>query len=300
MPFCPNCRDEYDDSVDTCADCGSSLVASLESAEAAPAEVKIAVEDAQVGQHLIDLLLAEGVEANFDADKIEVSGREFPQVVVPGEFAGYVAVFLTRSAKFQITETDEQGRSVIGFFNPTASGSDEARRLMRLKPKEIAAMGESVIPGLRDLLGAGDQEVRRWASRRLLDLGRPGVEALQAAVFAGALAGDRDLQFTALRAVDEAEEAGVTVRRAVPPAVVEALQSGDPSVRALACLAIGRFGENLNVPPLIPLLADPEPLVVEEVVEALESLTGITVDLHAGSTDAERDAAIRTFREWRG
>jgi HEAT repeat protein len=299
MPFCPECRDEYDASIETCAECGTTLVATLDEGEPAPKEARIAVEDEQVGQHLIDLLLAEGVEVNFDSEKHEVNGREYPQIVVPGEFSGYVAVFLTRSSRFQVTETDEQGRGVIGFFNPTASGSDEALRLLRKKPKEIAAMGEAVIPQLRELLGAGDQEVRRWASRRLLDLGRPGLNALRAAVFAAALAGDRDLQFTALRVIDEAEEAGTTVEKTVPGEVVAGMKSEDPSIRALCCLAIGRFGDGAHVTSLIPLLADPEPLVVEEVVEALESITGITVDLHAGSSNEEREAAAREFRAWR-
>ncbi|MBN2489301.1 MAG: hypothetical protein JXQ29_00425 [Planctomycetes bacterium] len=299
MPFCPRCREEYDASVARCAECGAELVASLDAASAAAGsrEARILVEDEQVGRSLVDALLVEGLQVNLDADKHPWRDRMVPAVVVPADLQEFVAVLVTRSDRFQVVETDEQGRGLVGFFDPTSLAALRRHPLIRRKPKDIAAMGEAVIPELVELLAAGEPEIRRWASRRLLDQGAAGATALRGALFSGVSQGDRDLVFTAIRALDEAEAGGVPVDRSVPAAVRGALTAEDPSARALGCLVLGRFGARDDVARLIPLLADPEPLVLEEAVEAIEALTGVALGLHAGCTAEEREREVARLRD---
>ena len=299
MAFCPQCQEEYDDAITHCAECGVELVENLETTGAArPEHVFVLVEEDHVAERLADALLAEGIEVHMDEKKHEMKDRDVPALVIPVEYADFVAVFVTQSDRFHVVDMDEKGRQLIGFFDPQATETVRAHPLMRKKPREIVAAGESVIPELVTLLEDGQDEVRRWACRRLLDLAAPGVTALREAAFRAVLSGNRELVFAAFRVLNEAEQLGMVVERGVPSSVIEALASSDASVRALACLTIGRLGESEDVPPLVPLLADFEPLVVEEVVEALESLTGIAVTLHAGSSDEERQDAIQKFKEW--
>ena len=299
MPFCPECKEEYEGNVERCADCDVDLVPSLEtSGNGVPAEVKIMVANKQVGERLVDFLLMEGVEAALDGETHRWNDREVPAVKIPGQYYEFVAVFLTRSNQFQVVETDAEGKGLVDFFDPTRSASARSHPLMRKKPREIVALGEAVVPDLTEILKEGDAEVRRWSLRRLLDLGAPGLKAMVDVAYEGVLVGDRDLVFPVLRAVEEGIETGLEVARGIPERVREAFRSGDASIRALACLVTGKFGRPGDAAAMVVLLRDPEPLVLEEVVEAFDALTGIDLDLHAESGEADRERAIQTLKAW--
>lgn len=300
MPFCPECREEYDGSVATCAECGAALVESLDAGgDAGPSSWTVAVENDQVGQQLVDLLLAEGVDVRLAADRQVVNGRELPGVTMPAEYAQYLSIFFQHSRQFQVSEVDEDGRPVIDFIKARESAEVRNRALMRKKPREIREMGVAVIPDLIEIFESGVSEPRHWAGRRLLDLGGEAFAAVRESLLRAVTAGDREHVFAALRVLGEAEAYGYSPARGLPSAVLEGLHHDDPAVRALTALAIGRFGDKSNVSGLLSLLGDAEPLVIEEVVEALETLTGVKVDIHAGSSEEEIRAARERFREFK-
>ena len=299
MPFCPECKEEYEGNVERCADCEVDLVESLESSgDGVPAEVKIMVVNKQVGERLVDLLLMEGVEAALDGETHAWDDREVPAVKIPGQYYEFVAVFLTRSNQFHVVETNAEGKGLVDFFDPTRSASARSHPLMRKKPREIVAQGDAVVPDLVEILREGDAEARRWSLRRLLDLGALGMKTMVEVAYEGVLVGDRDLVFPVLGAVEEGVESGLAVARGIPDRVRESLGSEDASIRALACLVTGKFGRPGDAAVMVPLLLDPEPLVLEEVVEALDVLTGIDLDLDAEADEADRERAIQDLKAW--
>ena len=70
MPFCPECRYEYVEGVETCPDCGSALVAELAAQQTPEPEPKAGTDDKWVG--LLDL--GDAVEGSIIADVLESAG----------------------------------------------------------------------------------------------------------------------------------------------------------------------------------------------------------------------------------
>ncbi len=79
-----------------------------------------------------------------------------------------------------------------------------------------------------------------------------------------------------------------------------ALSDVSPWTRTEAVWGLGILGVNQMVPGVIPLLDDPEPMVVNEAILALAKLTGMR-DLPLSNQDMpaeERMEAIRFWKDW--
>ena len=92
------------------------------------------------------------------------------------------------------------------------------------------------------------------------------------------LAQDKTLREFALRAL--ADRTGEAAEVPAGP-FVAALSDPDPRVRLQAVAALGRLGKPEAAPDLVPLLADPDPLVAHVTVRALVTLRAIDTCLEA-------------------
>lgn len=297
MPFCPDCHEEYDAGVDACADCGSALVAELSGGDELPTEVPIAVRDGEVAERLIALLVENGIEVLGAGEDVEWQGASYPSVRVPAGAAQATALLVARHASFHMTEQDEWGRGVIDFYE-AEGGTIESHPLLKRAPKEVVAMGPAVFPELEALALDGVRDVSRWACRRLVDFGTDASDTLGTLCARAVRGAKRNAVFGVLGALDDAANFGQAPVVRLPASVADDLGDDEPAVRALAALAIGRLGDASSVEALAPLLLDDEPLVVEEVVEALDSLTGVDLDLAGDADPTARGAAADRMREW--
>lgn len=76
MPWCPNCKYEYRDGVTVCADCGATLVATLEEIEAMEKEQELAEK-----QELLARKLELEEKLRENAQEIEAQNEEIRQIV---------------------------------------------------------------------------------------------------------------------------------------------------------------------------------------------------------------------------
>lgn len=114
MPFCPNCRTEYEKDVDACSDCGSPLVENLppENPDADPHVSLVEVYTAAGDQEALvvkGLLESEGIECSLSSD--------IPHSVVPLNIDGLGMV------RISVSEDDaERAQQIISDH---AEQSDE-------------------------------------------------------------------------------------------------------------------------------------------------------------------------------
>jgi hypothetical protein len=74
------------------------------------------------------------------------------------------------------------------------------------------------------------------------------------------------------------------------------LEEADPEVRRAAALAVYMRGDKTNVPKLIDLLGDPEPMIVQA---SLASLKGLSGKDFGPTPDARRDEVTRAVAAWK-
>ncbi len=297
MPFCPDCHEEYDTGVAACADCGTALVDQLSKADAPPTEIPVAVRDGEVAERLIALLVENGIEVLGAGDDIEWQGATYPSVRVPAGAAQVTAMLVAQHGSFHMTEQDEWGRGVVDFYED-AGGTIDSHPLLAHSPKEVVAMGPEVFPELESLALDGVRDVSRWACRRLVDFGDDASDALGQLCARAVRDAKRDPVFGVIGALDDAANFGDAPRVRLPASVANDLSDAEPAVRSLAALVLGRMGARSDIEALVPLLQDDEPLVVEEVVEALYSLTGVDLDLAGDADPAARATAAERIRAW--
>lgn len=74
--------------------------------------------------------------------------------------------------------------------------------------------------------------------------------------------------------ISAAQRLGLLRDPAAAPALVRTLRDARREVRVAALLALAACGQRDSVPPLIPLLTDPDPLIARSAALAVENLTG--------------------------
>ena len=116
MPFCPNCRSEYETDMDRCSDCGSPLVENMppENPDAEPYTSLTEVFRAAGDQEALivkGLLESEGIECSLSSD--------IPHSVVPVNIDGLGTV------RISVSEGDAERAKQLISDNTEQSGEQE-------------------------------------------------------------------------------------------------------------------------------------------------------------------------------
>jgi YD repeat-containing protein len=177
-------------------------------------------------------------------------------------------------------------------------GDSAARRLTRT----ISSADVDEQRAIAFVLGIVGGESAVSGLRGLLDL--PGEPAQLAAASLKKLGRDSDLQvLSSLRDGTSARRLlllPIVTRLSAAPEVAECLKDADPSVRALACDALGRIGAVLFVSRIFPLLAEVNPRVVQAATGAIQSLgsaetKALTLENARSSNPVVRRNALRVL-----
>ena len=117
MPFCPQCREEFEEGIEVCFDCGDiPLVATLEGlpepevhlpgTEHIESEVRLLADSRELGQMLYDMLMKAGIPSYVYDDPVELEERQAALLAVPSKFAEDTWAKL-RFLSYEEVETDE-------------------------------------------------------------------------------------------------------------------------------------------------------------------------------------------------
>ncbi len=299
MPFCPECREEFDQGIEVCVDCGDiPLVASLEGieervepapgAEFIDGELVLLAENRRLAEAFVAHLLGGRIPAYLYDEAFELGDRSAWALAVPGDFAESTFSRL-RSFPFEEVETSEGTLRLYGA--PDATDDVELPPLLEASDDEILARGGAVHSELAEIVVSGDPLHRARATTLLARMGDEGHGVLLAILDEGMRSQKREfvsgflllLEPIKLRPSDEALQAH--------------LESGDSGRRRLAVQAVGRLLGQDGGRQLVALLGDADPEVRDEAIEMLFHLYGDDFGFDAEADEAAREAAIRRWHK---
>jgi HEAT repeat protein len=299
MPFCPNCREQYESHVSRCADCDVDLVDRLSRAEPAeaspsaggppPHSFTLYAASEELAGRLANALDRADCPFVRGAEPAEVKGRTAWPISVPDEYAHQIASLLGIDPD-AIEQGDTGSWVLLAPGSREAAGAAFESPLMRESNSTILRRGEPAIPELLEVVWKGESGEQRRAAELLAELGVAGAQALTEIARKAIVEGDRErLQPIAfgLRNVH-----GYRPDEAFSPF----LEDGSATARALAAIVVGRTGKESAVKLLVPLLEDPELEVREEAIEGLYQITHEDYDYEADADPADRAAAIARWK----
>ena len=182
MPICPQCREEYDDGVGVCFDCGVNLVEPDHADPAGPSE-EITVIRAGNEENLAVMEKAlEQWEIPCrrvgDAGNIDGVDPKEPAIVVPARFADKATRILLNlriSSEERIPSEDKGDNEKHSETSAHDVISESA--LLSRSFNELIAMGDGVIDDLIELVVRGNPEIQARAAAALVMIGGRGLEA---------------------------------------------------------------------------------------------------------------------------
>jgi HEAT repeat protein len=170
------------------------------------------------------------------------------------------------------------------------SGDEEEREEAAMA---LGGLGAAALEPLAALAGSGDANTRWWVARALAEVGGEGAAVLLvrlledteadvracASLAMGRIGAVSAAPALAARLADEsafvagiAADALSMLGAEAIPALAEMLRHERPTVRLLAVRALGRIGTEQAIEPLCGVLEDPNYLVSQSALDALEEL----------------------------
>lgn len=299
MPFCPDCREEFDEGIQVCVDCGDiSLVASLEGieerVEPAPGaefiedELVVLAEDRRLAEAFVAHLLGARIPAYLYEEPFDLGGRSASALAVPGDFTEQTFTRL-RGFPFEEIETAEGTLRLYGA--PDAADDVETPALLASSDDEILARGGAVHSELAEIVVGGDPLHRARAVSLLARMGDEGRAVLLAILDEGMRTEKREFVSGFLLLLEP-----ITLRPS-DEALREHLESAEPGRRRLAAQAVGRLLGQGGANHLVTLLSDDAPDVRDEAIEMLFHVFGDDLGFDAEADEATREASIRRWRK---
>lgn len=305
MPFCPRCREEYEEGFEECADCGDKLVPSLdglpppESEEEPPSipEESLYADSLEVAEFMRKALVQSTIPAYIDKKRASAGGREgLYRVAVPKEFVERAFHYLSTNFSCLIVE---KVRGIPIFTPYSEEKSDEIRNpeLFQKGLRRVVKRGEAVLPELVRIAAKGDAEARRLAVMAMVRIGGQGLFSVMEMLKKSCQGGNLPL-FQALVQGIQSELPGKPV---LFEDFYELFREKERPVRILAIRAAAKLGGERALPNLIRLLRDPDGVVQAEASEALSHITDIPEEdmgFDVSLPPEEKEAAVKRWESW--
>jgi hypothetical protein len=269
VTWCPDCGNEYESGVASCADCGVSLVAERPArTDQGPAFVAFLFARTEDRDRVASLLDAAGLPHAPDASP---DGRAL--LAVPLAFAQAAADRIDRAFPDLVVESGEGG-ILVRPFDPSRDGEIRDHPFLREPWGKIEKGGSESRATLRSCLVRGSRAVRERARALLLRFGPIAAGDLAAALRQAVEQGDEIVAAEILQ-----ELASLAKRVPSWPEEVRALaslaSSSDPRTRTWGIRIAGRLKLREAGAALIELLAGVDPETAVEADEALTEITGV-------------------------
>ena len=290
MPICPQCREEYEDGVSQCFDCGVSLVESFDDIPStgegpgkvvfpAGSEEELKGMEACLKQWQIPYSLASN-EPNVDIDGLGL--------VVPPPYGDKAAQRLLAHAKL----AQKGGSCASAGCCGTAEAATGEPELLKQSLGALARKGESVMDELIELIVKGDAAAQRRAALALSYMGRKGIQAI-VKLMKVALEKERIETVTVLLTVLRQTEFVIEEWQEFLPYLRH-----DVVVRTKALEVIGHLGDIDAFDRVLPLLSDAEPAVCDEADNTLCLLSDEDMGFESDAPLEERTRCIEMWKEW--
>jgi hypothetical protein len=310
MPFCPQCRHEYESHAVDCPDCDVALVEVLGAEPEKP-------------EFSLMLLLAAGEQAaklaegslrrvglpvrRLDPDKLQSQASEIG-LLVPQEMFRQAVSLLDADARLFRTSAvvhlaDEQGevkeQALICYqlFELAAAETGEIRApdLLQRPLEELVAESTEIVGELLEFIRRGDETTRKQALAVVHRMGPNGLEALTRMLAVLCREGREAALFAVLKLIESRLTDSAQLADLVAVAVD---QEQEPRHRALALHALGRCGLRGVYEPILTLLDDPDPIIREEADETLCTLSDEDMGFDPELPEPERARIRENWRVW--
>jgi len=299
--FCPKCRQEFEAFAELCPDCEISLADSLEpGAAGAPAFqlTLVVASDVETAVLIRETLAPTGIPVgDVETDAKNRLPGDSVGLLLPYEFTKTAlgAIDANPGLTRGLIPLDEGDPAVFVKQTDPTDGPEVAldMSLLTLTPAQLVTRGTGVIVSLLEFVRIGDDAARDHAIRGLRAFGPEGLSVLarQLAVLA------RELREASLYQVVREIREKLTDSSALEDLIAVVADGRLPTgSRTLGLHALGRLELKDVHPHLIPLLADPDPIVREEADEALCTLSDEDMGFDPDMDPAEVAA---TQERWR-
>ena len=298
MPFCPDCRQEFEAGFTQCADCERELVSSLEGIDEVPetlpgtelieGELRLFAESSDLATGILQMLGRAGVPVYQYDEPIRVDGREVVQLAVPADFEDGT---FSQLRGLPYDEIEVGGAVSRLYVRPDLREGEEAPELFEHSDEELVARGASIHGELAKLALGAAPDYRARAIGILDQMGPDGQAVLWGIVREGIEGRKLDLVSDFLFWLR-------AIKLSPPEDETNALLSdSDPDVRRMGVLILGKLvGEGAGR-RLVPMLADPDEGIRDETIELLFHLFGDDLGYDPEADEAEREQAIGRWRK---
>ncbi|MFH0947172.1 MAG: hypothetical protein V2A76_18445 [Planctomycetota bacterium] len=312
MPYCPDCRQEYESFATSCPDCNVPLVAELEAvASSKDPSLALAIllaSNAGVAGLMREDLRQVGIPVGELGEGVLPEDGELAGLLLPQPMFRQVLTVLDRNPKISRTTREipmpgEDGQERVETIVCYEARKEEdaveeeikGSPLLDRPRSELIALGSEVVEELLTLVRRGDQPTREQAVVVLNAMGDVGLAALASMLAVLSRDGREGALFSVLRMIRE---------RIEDPALLSDLLdvAGDSSLkarpRALALHALGRSGLPPVYERILPLLDDPDHFIREEADEALCTLADEDMGFDPDMRAEERAKVRERWRIW--
>jgi len=204
-----------------------------------------------------------------------------------------------RASAADIGRGVEQLREAIDGLQRSQAETGEFIQKLHIQESTTTAL-QARIDTLADMVAATQNRMSAAAAAA-------AVAAEQPAAVSGAdatVAAERDELRRQLkdqdagRRFDAVDRIGKARMKDLAPELIPMLKDEDLFVRSLAMQVIGDFGQVEAVPALLDVLEDPSATIRKYAAEALVRLTGFDPQYDPAGSKAEREKAVRKWRDW--
>ena len=310
MPFCPQCRHEFESHAADCPDCEVVLVEELVEGGAEPQFRLMLLLGAD--EEVLDLLeqtlgRARIPVCRLDPERLQSDSLE-AGLMVPQELFRQAVSLLdgdTRLLRTSVVvnvkddqgEPQEQALVCYRLFDRTESGAGEIRapELLQQPTQVLVSRGAEIVNDLLEFIRRGDETTRQKALSVMCGMGSESLEALARMLAVLAREGREAAVFAVVKMI----QARLSDPAQLTDLIAVALDAGlDPVHRALALHALGRCELTGVYEPILALLDDPYLIIREEADETLCALSDEDMGFDPDLPPEERAVIREHWRIW--